>query len=54
VLLHPKTGFTRDAKISDTGVRTVIALREKFGKPAKKMQSIEAYYDPTWYNAASR
>jgi len=54
VLLNPKTGFTRDAKISEAGTRTVIELREKFGKPAKKMQGLAAYYDPTWYNEASR
>lgn len=54
VLLHPKSGFTRDAKVSDVGVRTAIALREKFGKPAKKLQPLSAYYDPTWYNEASR
>jgi ABC-type nitrate/sulfonate/bicarbonate transport system substrate-binding protein len=54
VLLNPKTGFTRDAKISEAGTRTVIELREKFGKPAKKMQGLSAYYDPTWYNESSR
>ncbi len=54
VLLHPRTGFTRDAKISEAGTRTVIQLREKFGKPIKKMQGLAAYYDPTWYTDASR
>ncbi len=54
VLLNPKTGFTRDAKISDAGARTVLSLREKFGKPGKKMQALNAYYDPTWYLEASR
>ena len=54
VLLNPKTGFTRDAKISEAGTRTVLALREKFGQPAKKMKSLDAYYDPAWYLEASR
>ena len=54
VLLNPKTGFTRDAKVSEAGTRAVLELREKFGKPAKKMQGLAAYYDPTWYNEASR
>jgi ABC-type nitrate/sulfonate/bicarbonate transport system substrate-binding protein len=54
ILLHPKTGFTRDAKISEVGTRTVLSLREKFGQPTKKMQSLSAYYDPTWYLEATR
>jgi ABC-type nitrate/sulfonate/bicarbonate transport system substrate-binding protein len=54
VLLHPKTGFTRDAKVSESGARTVLQLRAKFGKPARQMKGLSAYYDPTWYNEASR
>lgn len=54
VLLHPKTGFTRDAKVSETGTKTVLQLREKFGKPSRPMKGLDAYYDPTWYNEASR
>jgi ABC-type nitrate/sulfonate/bicarbonate transport system substrate-binding protein len=54
VLLHPKTGFTRDAKVNAAGTKAVLQLREKFGRPAKAMQGIDAYYDPTWYNEAIR
>ena len=54
VLLHPKTGFTRDAKVSEVGTRTVLQLREKFGKPARQMKGLDAYYDDTWYKEASR
>lgn len=54
VLLHPKTGFTRDAKVSEAGTTTVLQLREKFGKPSRPMKRLEAYYDATWYNEASR
>lgn len=54
VLLDPKNGFTRDARLSEAGTRTVLALREKYGKPAKKMQPPAAYYEPRYYEAASR
>lgn len=54
VLLNPKTGFTRDARVSEVGTRAVIQLREKYGKPAKRMQALGAYYDPSWFNQASR
>lgn len=54
VLLHPKTGFTRDAAVSEAGTRTVLQLREKFGKPTRAMKSIDAYYDSSWYKEASR
>nr|WP_214699872.1 ABC transporter substrate-binding protein [Variovorax paradoxus] len=53
ILLHPVTGFERHARIGEAGMRTVIALREKYGRPAKKLQSIEAYYEPRYYQAAS-
>ena len=54
VLLDPKTGFTRDARLDEAGTRTVLALREKYGKPARKMQPVAAYYEPRYYEAASR
>ncbi len=54
VLLDPKNGFTRDAKVSEAGTRAVLQLREKFGQPSRKMKGIDAYYDPTWYNQSSR
>jgi ABC-type nitrate/sulfonate/bicarbonate transport system substrate-binding protein len=54
VLLDPKNGFTRDALLSEAGTRTVLQLREKYGKPAKKMQPVASYYEPRYYEAASR
>jgi ABC-type nitrate/sulfonate/bicarbonate transport system substrate-binding protein len=54
ILLDPKTGFDRQGKVDEAGTRTVLQLREKYGRPAKKMQPVTAYYDPRWYEAAMR
>lgn len=52
ILLDPKNGFERNAELSLQGTATVVQLREKYGRPAKKMQPVNAYYDPTFFNAA--
>ncbi len=52
ILLDPKNGFTRDASISVEGVRTAVQLREKYGKPQKKMQPVESYIDTSFHRAA--
>jgi ABC-type nitrate/sulfonate/bicarbonate transport system substrate-binding protein len=52
VLLDPRTGFTRDARLDEAGTRTVLAMREKYGKPAKKMQPVASYYESRYYEAA--
>jgi ABC-type nitrate/sulfonate/bicarbonate transport system substrate-binding protein len=54
VLLDPKDGFTRDAAINVAGVRTAVQLREKYGKPQKKMQPVESYLDTSYHREASR
>jgi len=54
ILLDPKNGFTRDAAIDVAGVRTAVQLREKYGKPQKKMQPIESYIDTSYHRAAAR
>lgn len=54
VLLDPKSGFFRDAAISVEGVRTAVQLREKYGKPQKKMQPVESYIDTSFHREASR
>ncbi len=53
ILLDPKTGFTRDAAISVSGVQTAVQLREKYGKPQKKMQPVASYIDTSYHEAAS-
>jgi ABC-type nitrate/sulfonate/bicarbonate transport system substrate-binding protein len=54
VLLDPGTGFTRDGRLSEAGTRTVLTLREKYSRPTKKMQPVNAYYEPRYYEAAAR
>lgn len=54
ILLDPVSGFERQAKIDLEGTRTVVALREKYGRPAKKMAPVESYYEPRFYDAALR
>jgi hypothetical protein len=53
-LLDPQTGFTRDASISVRGSQTAVQLREKYGKPAKKLQPVQAYIDTSYHEEASR
>ncbi len=54
VLLNPKEGFQRKAKIDMAGVKTVLDLRSKYSKPAKSLTDAARYYDPTFYDAAMR
>lgn len=53
ILLDPVAGLQRQARIDEAGMRTVVALREKYGRPVKQLQPIEAYYEPRYYLAAS-
>lgn len=52
IMLHPRTGFERNARLDEAGARTVVALREKYGRPAKKLQPVSASYEPRYYRAA--
>ncbi|HUC61421.1 MAG TPA: ABC transporter substrate-binding protein [Alphaproteobacteria bacterium] len=54
VLLDPRHGFTRGARIDMAGVETVIALREQYGEPRKKLKAPERYVDLAYYDAATR
>jgi ABC-type nitrate/sulfonate/bicarbonate transport system substrate-binding protein len=54
ILLHPASGFDRKAQLSEAGTRTVVQLREKYGRPARKLQPVGAYYEPRYYEAAAR
>jgi len=54
VLLSPKDGFHRKAQIDLEGVRTVLALRSKYGIPQKALTDPAKYYDPSFYQAAMR
>jgi ABC-type nitrate/sulfonate/bicarbonate transport system substrate-binding protein len=54
VLLSPTDGFQRKAKIDMEGVKTVLALRSKYGQPRKYLSDPSPYYDPSFYDAAMR
>ncbi len=54
ILLDPKTGFYRDAALSVRGAETAVKLREKYGKPTKKLQPVQAYIDTSYHEEASR
>jgi ABC-type nitrate/sulfonate/bicarbonate transport system substrate-binding protein len=52
VLLSPTDGFQKKAQIDIEGVKTVLALRSKYGKPQKTLDEPARYYDPGFYQAA--
>ncbi len=54
VLLDPKSGFERKARLDLEGVRTVLALRSKWSESRKPLIDPAKYYDPQYYNAAMR
>ena len=54
VLLSPTDGFQRKAKIDMEGVKTVLALRSKYGQPRKSLSDPSPYYDASFYEAAIR
>jgi ABC-type nitrate/sulfonate/bicarbonate transport system substrate-binding protein len=54
ILLSPKDGFQRKARIDMEGVKTVLALRSKYGQPRKALSDPSPYYNPSFYDAAIR
>jgi ABC-type nitrate/sulfonate/bicarbonate transport system substrate-binding protein len=54
VLLSPTDGFQQKARIDMEGVKTVLALRSKYGQPRKVLSDPTPYYDPSFYDAAIR
>jgi len=54
VLLSPTDGFQKKAKIDMEGVKTVLALRSKYGQPRKSLSDPSPYYDASFYEAATR
>ena len=54
-LLHPSRGsLSRKAAIDPEGVRTVLALRREFARPARPLSDPSRYYDPAYYERALR
>jgi ABC-type nitrate/sulfonate/bicarbonate transport system substrate-binding protein len=51
-LLSGRTALEPNGKVDIEGVKTVIALREQYGEPKKKLGAPEKYIDLTYYNKA--
>lgn len=52
ILLDPKDGFERRARIDIEGIRTVLALRSKWSESRKPLTDPAKYYDSRYYEAA--
>ena len=52
VLLSPKDGFQKKAQIDLEGVKTVLELRSKYGRPQKLLTDPRTYYDSSFYDEA--
>lgn len=53
LLLAPKGGIARDAALDMDGIRTVLALRSKYGMPEKTLTDPAKYVDDTYLRAAA-
>ena len=54
VLLDPNTGFQRDAAIEIDGVKNVLSLRSKYGRPKKLLTDPASYYESKYFDQAMR
>jgi ABC-type nitrate/sulfonate/bicarbonate transport system substrate-binding protein len=54
LLLPQKGGIAADAAIDVEGIRTVLALRSKYGTPQKTLTDPAKYIDDSYYRAATR
>lgn len=52
VLLDKDHGFYRDVRLDIAGIRTVLALRSKYGKPKKDLTDPASYIDTTFRDKA--
>jgi ABC-type nitrate/sulfonate/bicarbonate transport system substrate-binding protein len=51
-LLDPHEGFFRQGRIDMAGLKTVLELRSRYGKPTKSLDDPMKYYDPSYHAAA--
>src|SRR5215469_1182582 len=51
-LLDPQDGFFRQGRIDMAGLKTVLELRSRYGKPTKLLADPMKYYDPSYHTAA--
>jgi len=54
IFMGAAEGFQRKAAIDLEGVRTVLALRSKYGSPKKTLADPTKYYDPSFYAEAMK
>jgi len=54
VLLAPAGGFEPDAALDVEGIRTVLAIRSRYGRPPKELTDPVRYYDLSYYERARR
>lgn len=54
LLFDPATGFPRDGAIDPVGLEQVLALRARFGQPARAMQPPHTYIDTSFLADATR
>jgi ABC-type nitrate/sulfonate/bicarbonate transport system substrate-binding protein len=54
LLLADKGGITRDAALDMDGIRTVLALRSKYGVPQKALEDPAKYVDLGFYEKATK
>jgi len=52
ILLAPKGGLFRQAKLDIAGIKTVLALRSQYGEPKKHLTNPAKYYDLSYYKKA--
>jgi ABC-type nitrate/sulfonate/bicarbonate transport system substrate-binding protein len=52
ILLAPKGGLFKKAKLDVDGIKTVLALRSQYGLPKKKLTDPAKYYDLSYYKRA--
>ena len=53
-VLVSRTGFSRTASIDIAGVRRVLELRSEYGRPQQTLTDPARYYDPQYYETATR
>ena len=53
LLLADQGGITRDAGLDMEGIRTVLALRSKYGQPKKTLSDPAKYVDLSYYEKAT-
>ena len=54
LLVEPERGFARHAALDAEGLAQVLALRSRYGQPQKTLDSPAKYYDPSYYEQATR